>query len=101
MTKRGAALRLPREPRVEHVLAEWQHPGRAGGTQAAVTVVPALGQAEQVLVAAQRRIVVVVARRIHGARHDQALVQQYGADLSAARNGIIRGPRNRLMWYPP
>jgi hypothetical protein len=50
----------PARLRVENIVAEWQQPGRAGVTQVAVAVVPAFGQTEQVLVAAQRRVVVVI-----------------------------------------
>ena len=69
---------------VEHVLAKPQHAGCARVAQVAVTIVSAFGQAQQILVAALRRVVVVVARRIHSTRHDQPLVEQDCADLTAA-----------------
>ena len=85
----------PAELGREHVGAEGGEALGRGEAEVALAVGPAGGQAEQVLVAAQRRVVVVRAGGVGRAGHDVLRVQQQGADLAAAGRLAVRRCRRR------
>ena len=74
----------------EHVGAEGSQAFGRGEAQMSLAVGAAGRQTEQVLVAAQGRVVVVRAGGIGRAGHDVPGVEQQGSDLAAAGGGAVR-----------